>query len=96
MLPGNKAREYGTAINLLFAAAFLSLVGIYEPFFVPAAETAAFASVPVLGGAAAKTADRLISLTFREKKKPVRIAFAAVGAAGLTVWYLWLLNGCGI
>ena len=56
----------------------------------------AFAAVPVFGGAAVKTVGRLITLTFREKKKPVRIVCAAVGAVGLTVWYLWLLYNHGI
>lgn len=96
LLPKNKKREYGAAINLLFAAAFLSLVGIYEPFFTPLMIMTAFAAVPILGGTAVKTVERLIALTFREKKKPVRIVCAAVGAGCLTAWYLWLLYDHGI
>lgn len=96
LLPKNKKREYEAAINLLFAAAILSLVGIYEPFFTPLMIMTAFAGVPVLGGAAVKTVGRLIALTFREKKKPVRIVCAAVGAGCLTAWYLWILYENGI
>lgn len=96
LLPKNKEREYGTAINLLFTAAFLSLIGIYEPFFTPLMIMTAFAGVPVLGGAAVKTVGRLVALTFRKKKKPVRIVCASVGAVCLTAWYLWLLYDHGI
>lgn len=96
MLPKNREREYETALTLLFAAAFLSLIGVYDPYFCPLALIAAFPAVLTLGGALFKIFDRLIVLTFREKKKPVRIACAAAGLAFLGGWYLWLLFGSGV
>lgn len=95
MLPKNREREYETMLTLLFAAAFLSLIGVYDPHFCPLALIAAFPAVLTLGGALLKILDRLIVLTFREKKKPVRIVGAALGLALLGGWYLWILFGSG-
>lgn len=96
MLPKNREREYETMLTLLFAAAFLSLIGVYDPRFCPLALMAAFPAVLTLGGALLKILDRLIVLTFRERKKPVRIVCAVLGLAHLSGWYLWLLYENGI
>ncbi|MCM1335005.1 MAG: hypothetical protein NC084_05650 [Bacteroides sp.] len=96
MFPKNREREYETALNLLFAAAFLALIGVYKPEYCVPAMIAAFPSVLLLGGALLKLADRLIALTFKEKKKPVRIVGAALGLILLGGFYLWLLAENGI
>ncbi len=89
---GGKREFTDTMILSLFSAAFLSLNCVYEIQLFPLMLICAFPAVLALGGSLLKASARLISLTFREKKKAALAGFTIFGLALLGIWYGWLLT----
>lgn len=94
LAPNRKIPDYNDTMTVsIFIAAFLSLCCVYDIRLLPLTLMCAFPPALTLGSALVKASGRLISLTFRERKKIALAVFSALGLALLGVWYCLAVSG---